>query len=89
MRETILAAAPLRSPADTVRELAALKEEMGTRIAPEDFDRYRARARQLRDEARQHLVTAALAAARAQIEHIFARDAALDCKTNPAPVAQR
>ena len=89
MRDPFLAAAPLRSPEDTARELAALKADVGARIAPEDFDRYRERARQLRAEARQHLVNAALAAARAQIERIFDRDAEIDCTAHPPPVARR
>ncbi|MBL8698694.1 MAG: hypothetical protein JNK67_09995 [Alphaproteobacteria bacterium] len=83
MRDTPLAAAPLRSPQDTARELDALRAQVGARIAPEDFDRYRARARQLRAEARQHLVDAALSAARAQVRHLFERDAAPGCAATP------
>lgn len=84
MHDPTVAATPLRSLDEISRELAELRATSGSRIDPAEFDRYRARARQLRAEAMRHLVDTAVAAARSRAAHVFERDAAADC-TGAAP----
>lgn len=60
-----------RNLQETADELARLRADSGPRIPPEDFDRYRARATELRAEAIRHLLRLARLAAAAQARDLF------------------
>lgn len=78
-----IAAVPLRRPEETARELSELREAATDPIAPEDYERYRQRAHQLRAEAMQHLIAAAITAMRSGRERLFERDSGGALEADP------